>query len=101
MGFQKHSHDPDAVLDYPFDFAALLSEVNDTISTAEVATPTLPLDAPTGITVGTVTIDSVNHIVTAWISGGTAGESYTVTCHITTDDGREEDLSMILQCKEH
>lgn len=37
---------------------------------------------------------------TAWVSGGVAGQRYTVTNHIVTEDGREDDRSITITCKE-
>ena len=31
--------------------------------------------------------------VVVWISGGTVGATYTVTCHVVTVNGREDDAS--------
>lgn len=92
MGFPKRVHDPDAVLDYPFDWSDWLPE-GDAIESATVV-------AETGVTVeGTPAIVGGNTVV-PFISGGEAGQSYQVTCHIVTVDGREDDRTMILVCKE-
>ena len=72
--FQK---DPSAVLDYEFDWTGYL-QAGETI-TAHAVT------GSDGITVDSYSIEA--GVVTAWISGGTAGRVYTVTCQITTDLG--------------
>lgn len=75
MIFRK---DPDATLDYTFDWSKWLDD--DEISTYEVIVPTgLALDEDAG--------DATK--VTAWISGGEVGERYTVTCRITTINNPE------------
>lgn len=79
-------HDPQAVLDYIFDWSTWLPS-GDTIATHTV--------------VGSgVTIDSdalAGAIVTAWVSGGTLGAIATVTCHIVTTEGREDDRTFRLK----
>ena len=61
--------------------------------------------ASTGLTVDSsnknaVTIDGVSYaadtVVTAWLSGGTAGTEYTVTCKVTTSDSRTLEYSAIV-----
>jgi hypothetical protein len=76
--------DPDAVLDYAFDWADEWLE-DDTIASYSI-------NVPTGITVDSDS-DTAG-VVTVWLSGGTAGESYTVTCRVVTDAGRTDDKSM-------
>ena len=82
--------DPDAVLDFTFDWASWL-EGTDTISAH-----TLTID--TGLTKDS---DSAgDDSVTAWLSGGTAGEDYDVVCSIETGDGREEDRTITIMVRE-
>ena len=80
--------DPDAVLDLAFDWTDWLG-ATETISsyTADV----------TG-----VTEDSISEalgVVTVWVSAAVAGIAY-VTCHIVTDQGREDDRTMTLRVVE-
>ena len=91
MAFPKYTHDPDARLDYLFDWAQWLSTDEDTITEATVT-------GPDGITVEPATFTDTG--VSAWVSGGSAGESYDLTCHIVTAAGREDDRSITLVCKE-
>lgn len=83
--------DPDAVLDYKFDWSSWLAS-GDTISTATVT-------ASSGLTVDSSSITDTNTTVTAWLSGGTAGTKYAVTCHIVTAQDREDDrtVSVLVQ----
>jgi|AMWB02.1.fsa_nt_gi hypothetical protein len=79
--------DPDAVLDYVFNWATWLAGISDTISSHTVT-------VPAGITLGSSSI--VGSTVVAWISGGTAATTYQVTCHIVTAAGREDDRSIYI-----
>ena len=70
--------DPDDVLDYVFDWSDWL-ETGETLTIAA-------WDVPTGLSndddnIGTTT-------ATVWLSGGTAGETYTIGCTVTTSTGR-------------
>jgi hypothetical protein len=92
VGFPKRIHDPDARLDYPFDWSDWLPE-GDSIESATVT-------AEAGVTVdGTPTIVGGTKVV-PYILGGTVGQTYDVTCHIVTADGREDDRSITLVVKE-
>ena len=77
---RNFTKDPDAVLDYEFDWSAWLG--TDTIATHTVT-------APAGLTVDST--EATTTTVTMWLSGGTDGASYAVTCHIVTAAGREDD----------
>lgn len=81
--------DPSAVLDYQFDWAAWL--VNDTITGTPVITIT-----PTGLTKDSQT--NTTAAVTVWLSGGTVGKTYTVTCRIVTAGGRTDERSITIVC---
>jgi len=83
--------DPDSVLDYTFDWEAWLALISDTIASEEVV-------VETGITCDSSTI-SVDTVI-VWISGGTAGETYRVTCRIVTTGGRTDDRSIFIKVKE-
>jgi hypothetical protein len=48
--------------------------------------------ASAGLTVDST--EATTTAVTVWLSGGTEGVTYTVTCHIVTAAGREEDRTM-------
>lgn len=94
MGFPKRVHDPDAVLDYPSDWTDWLPE-GDTIVSA-VATMT-------GANAADFTVDETTFTTTkavAWVSGGVPGRSADLNFHIVTDEGREDDRSITLVCKE-
>lgn len=78
--------DPSAILDYQFDWSDWLG--TDTISSHTVT-------ASAGLTVTTSTATAT--AVTAWLSGGTAGQAYTVTNRIVTVGGRTDERSMSIQ----
>jgi hypothetical protein len=88
MSAPIYPHDPQAELPYRWDWTKWLAKNdNDTI----VEHTIFP---PTGIT-----LDSHDHTdttVTAWLSGGVAGRSYTVTCEILTAGGKRDQRSIRL-----
>lgn len=75
--------DPNAVLDYVNDWSDWLG--TDTIVTS-TWTP------PTGITVDSHV--STDTSATVWLSGGTAGTTYSVVNRIVTAAGRTEDRTL-------
>jgi len=82
--------DPDAILDYNWDWREWLGE--DTIDSFAVTVPTgMSLIAEEQLTSG---------IISAWLSGGTVKQSYTVTCQITTLGGRTEERSAVFNIQE-
>lgn len=95
--------DPNAILDYAFLWQDWLEET-ETIVTATV-TPT------TGITLvsseingSPLTLETIVHkvgsVVTAWLSGGEAMQTYTVTNRIVTSAGRQDERSFLLKLRE-
>lgn len=90
MSFTVFTRDPDSVLDYLWDWSAWL-QVGESISSHTIV-------VPSGITKESSTNDSTT--VTAWISGGTTGVAYDVTCRITTSSNRTEDRTIRLLTKE-
>jgi len=82
--------DPDAVLDYAFDW-----ETESWLETGETISSHV-ITVPAGITKDS---DSeADGIVTVWLSGGTAGEDYVITCKITTSAGRTDKRSFVIRC---
>ena len=82
--------DPQAVLDYVFDWSDWLQD-GETISSLVV-------------TVGAgITKDSNSEsagIVTIWLSGGTHGSDYLVACKITTNLERTDERTMNIRCRD-
>ena len=76
---------PDDILDYRFDWAGERNntgltdwlELSETIVSHEV-------EVEAGLTLVSSSAVDNNTAVLAWISGGTDGNNYTVTCKITT-----------------
>lgn len=75
--------DPEAVVDFAFDWSTWLAS-GDTIDTFTVT-------VPSGITLDSSS--EASGVVTAWISGGTAGTTYIVECKIVTTQGRTDERS--------
>lgn len=84
------AHDPDAILDYTISWADWLA-TGDAIDSA---TWTVPVGVTKVSQVETTTLATIE------VSGGTAGTSYDLTCHIVTTDGREDDRTIRLYCRE-
>ena len=85
MAFKK---DPNAVLDYTFDWGPYLTPLADTIATVTW----LP---DTGLTVGTSSHTTTT--ATAFVSGGTIDTTQLLTCRIVTAGGRTDDRSISLK----
>lgn len=87
---KRFIQDSDSILDYTLDWSNWLVS-DDTLAHA-VFYPD----------VGLVLVSENNTSTTAscWIAGGAAGSTYNVTCHITTDRGRQDDRTFQLYIKE-
>lgn len=85
--------DPNAVLDYTFDWTEWLDGVADTLADKAIT-------ADAGITV--VTSSIVGKKVVVVLSGGTVGTTYKVTCRITTAavPARIDDRTIYVKIKE-
>lgn len=81
--------DPDARLDYSFDWSAraLVDDDAITASTWSVDDATLTLSDP----------QVVDGVTTVWISGGLLGKFYRVTNQIETSGGRRDDRSFLVR----
>ena len=90
MAVLDHKKDPDAVLDWVWDWNEWLDD-GETIVTSTFLT-----------SVGIV-VDSTSNTTktaTVWLSGGTAGQVYQVTNRITTNAGRTDDRSITIRVTE-
>jgi len=72
--------DPQAVLDFNWDWSAWLGE-GETITERTVT-------ADAGLTINSSSI--AGGVVSAWVASGVAGTTYIVACAITTSAGRTE-----------
>lgn len=92
--------DPDAELDYMFDWTPYLTDISDTLAGVDFIMD--PLD--TTLTMVRSAFDSMH--ATVWVSGGTAPtdantpNQRSVTCRITTTGGRIDDRSVFLKIVE-
>ena len=102
--------DPDAVLDYKFDWKALTngSGISDWLGAAETINAventgwTITI---TPVTASPLTKDSSarsdsDTSVTVWLSGGLAETEYKVACEIVTSGGRTDERTMKIKCEE-
>ena len=83
--------DPNAVLDYGFDW-----EDEDYLASGEtISTSTWTI--PSGLTEGTSSNSDTQTSV--WISGGTEGTDYHIVNHIVTSAGREDDRTHVIKVR--
>ena len=87
----QYLHDPHSDLDYTWDWSDWLVD-GDSGSSYEI------IDASVDLTLGAQAITATAY--TRWIEGGTVGELYPVTCRITTAEGRVDDRTIQLLCRE-
>jgi len=82
--------DPQAVLDYRFDWAQWLA-AGETITAHTVTVPAgLAKDSDS----------ATSTAVTVWLSGGTAGVDYAVGCRVTTSQGRTDERTIVIAVRE-
>ena len=89
--------DPNAVLDYTWDWADWLSGIGDTILTATVTTDDIALTL-----VSAAQVSSGTKVI-AFLSGGVAGKTYRATCHVFTSASpiaRQDDRTIYITCAE-
>lgn len=96
MAIKTFSKDPDERLDYSIDWETWLD--GDTITTS---TSGSSWTLPSGIDASSSPIHSkTTTTATAWITGGSAGEEYTLTNTIHTDAGRIAQASIKILVRE-
>ena len=93
--------DPDATLDYKFDWKASTNGTgsSDWLASGETIS-SHTIDADTGITVDSSSQTDTNTSVTVWLSGGTAGTEYLVRCEIVTSASRTDERTIKIKCEE-
>jgi hypothetical protein len=93
---QTQLKDPDAVLDYAFDWTAWLA-AGETVTDAAVTIG--GPDAVLTIAAGKPA-PAAGSVVTVWLAGGTIGNDYGVVAHITTSAGREDDRTITIKVRQ-
>jgi hypothetical protein len=86
----EYTKDPDAVLNYLFDWSEWLA-AGETIQS-------YVLTVATGLTLDTDS--NTTTTVTAKLSGGTAGESYSVACRISTNASQTDERTITINVAE-
>ena len=90
MSIADRQKDPDARLEWVWDWNEWLDE-GETITASEFfATVGLVIDSDSNTT----------KTATVWLTGGTAGQVYQVTNRITTSTGRIDDRSITIRVVE-
>lgn len=85
---QSFRKDPDAVLDYGFDWGT-----DDWLESGETIVDSVWV-VESGITKDS---DSLSSLLTKiWLSGGTAGEQYRINNKVTTSAGRIDERSFVV-----
>ena len=84
----RFSKDPNATLDFVFDWSAWLEDT-ETITSHEIT-------AAEGIVVDSSTEAAGK--ITVWLSGGTESHDYRVACKIVTSSGRTDERTMTIVC---
>lgn len=90
MAAVDHKKDPDARLDWVWDW-------NEWLDEGEVIENSVFL-ASVGISIDNTS--NTTRTATVWLSGGTAGQVYQVTNRITTSSGRIDDRSITIRVAE-
>lgn len=89
--FKDHKKDPDATLDWIFDWNLWLGDLETITSATFFVDPGISIDPVLGS-------NFTQKTATVWLTGGTEGQVYRVTCRISTDGGRIDDRSFTLRC---
>jgi hypothetical protein len=86
--------DPQAVMDYAVDWSLWMASGDYLVACAFI-----PSSADITIVSQTIgdTLDGISDAnAVAWIGGGVQGNTYTVTCHVTSANGRQDDRTFSL-----
>jgi len=85
--------DPDAKLDYQFDWRAKTNGHGDSdwLAPSEII-ESYVITVDTGLTL--LSSSESNGVVVAWLSGGEVGKWYKVACKITTNMGRIDERTL-------
>jgi hypothetical protein len=90
--------DPNALLDYTFDWTDWLTSLE---STDAIVSVDFDIDPDTA---GAPTVEATQivngKLAVAWVLGGTPAVTYSLRCRITTSGGRVDDRTVYLKIKE-
>lgn len=84
--------DPNADLDYTFDWTAWLDAVGDAL--APGPSPAAYVLTAVGVTIRLAALDGTRKKVTVFLTGGNPVGTNTLTCRVNTLAGRIEDRTM-------
>ncbi|HEX5198980.1 MAG TPA: hypothetical protein VFW27_03485 [Actinoplanes sp.] len=87
-------HDPDADLDYGFDWSPWLAD-GESLSASSWS---VTYGTASEITLHDDTFDDTS--TTVWVDGGTRSKDYKITNHITTSAGRADDRTHTLKVRD-
>jgi len=90
MAYESFPKDPDAILDYAFDWTDWLED-GETIVTYDV-------EVPTGLTKGIVS--ELSGKVVVWLEDGEPNETYYIICEVITSEGRKEHRTAEIHVKQ-
>ena len=95
--------DPDAVLDYKFDWAADTNGSDDPYATDWLADGEIisskVVTVASGLTKDSDSLTDSDTSVTVWLSGGTDDTRYSVACKIVTSESRTDERTIIIYVK--
>ena len=88
--------DPDSVLDFPFNW----NKADDPWLQSGETISSYDITVESGLTLESASENA--GVVTVWLSGGTAGETYDVACLITTSNvpERTDERTIQISCVE-
>lgn len=84
---------PGETLDYDVDLSEFLPSTDAPASVTKAV-------SPSGLSLGTTSINASTKVVKQWISGGAAGTTYKVTLTITSTEGRIKEVEFKIRVKE-
>lgn len=88
--------DPSAVLDFAIDWSRWL-QGGEAVT---AATWTLPDDNGAPVEASGHDRSTDGGVCTIWLTGGTVGCTYSLTCHVVTSMGREDDRTITIESRE-
>lgn len=91
----KFNKDPDAVRDYELDWQSEWMPKGDVLTAAASTVSSGGTELVVDRTEFTVDGKTVT-----WLSGGKDGVNYDVVVHVTTEQGRQDDCSFTIVCRE-